>query len=81
MPVARFAEPDAASPMAGSHPRAGSPGAVRPAVQHPVAHPARGLNRIVCVMPTHAAGRQPEPRLGARKGWGLPSKNRKGESP
>ena len=35
----------------------------RPAGQHRVtAHPASGLNRIGCVMPAHAAGRQPGPR-------------------
>src|SRR6516162_3452521 len=52
-----------ASPAPGSRPRAGSPGAHRPATQRRVAaHPARGLNHIDCVMPAHAAGRQPGAR-------------------
>ena len=52
-----------ASPVPGSRPRASSPGAHRPAAQHRVAaHPASGLNHTGCVMPAHAAGRQPGPR-------------------
>ena len=52
-----------ASPVPGSRPRASTPGAHRPAAQHRVAaHPASGPNRIGCVMPAHAAGRQPGPR-------------------
>src|SRR5215470_6949961 len=52
-----------ASPVPGNSLRASSPGAHRPAVHHrAAAHPARGLNRIGCVMPAHAARRQPGPR-------------------
>ena len=59
MPMARFAGPDASLAGTGSRPRASSPGMRRPAGQHRVAaHPASGLNRIGCVMPAHAAGRQ-----------------------
>src|SRR6516165_5599859 len=51
-----------ALPVPGS-PRASSAGAHRPAVQHrAAAHPASGLNRIGCVMPAHAARRQPGPK-------------------
>src|SRR5215472_6227993 len=51
-----------ASPVRGSRPRASRPGAHRPAGQHRVADPASGVNRIGCVMPAHAARRQPGPR-------------------
>src|SRR5215471_3317593 len=54
-----------ASPVPGSRPWASSPGAHRPAVHHRVAAgPASGRNHIDCVMPAHAARRQPGPRPG-----------------
>jgi len=51
-----------ASPVPGSRPRPAAQ--VRPGLpgNRAAAHPARGLNRIGCMMPAHAAGRQPGPR-------------------